>query len=37
MAGANGLLSKSSSEAELTNGIRDVLARGCYTDPRFVA
>jgi two-component system response regulator DesR len=37
MAGANGLLSKSSSEEELANGIRDVLASGCYTDPRFVA
>jgi two-component system response regulator DesR len=37
MAGANGLLSKSSSEDELTGGIRDVLGSGCYTDPRFVA
>jgi len=37
MAGANGLLSKSSSEAELAIGIRDVLTSGCYTDPRFVA
>lgn len=36
-AGANCLLSKSSTEAELTIGLRRALWSGCFTDPRFVA
>lgn len=36
LAGANCLLSKASSEAELSSGVRDALASGCYTDPRFI-
>jgi|SRR5579872_326309 len=34
-AGATCLLSKSSSEDELTSGIRQGLRSGCFTDPRF--
>jgi DNA-binding NarL/FixJ family response regulator len=37
IAGANALLSKDSSKAELVEGLGDALASGCYTDPRFVA
>jgi DNA-binding NarL/FixJ family response regulator len=36
-AGANCLLSKSSSEAQLVAGLRLAMWSGCYTDPRFVA
>jgi DNA-binding NarL/FixJ family response regulator len=36
LAGANCLLSKASSEAELSGGVRDALSSGCYTDPRFI-
>lgn len=36
-AGANCLLSKDSSIAELASGIRDATSTGCYTDPRFAA
>jgi len=36
-AGANAMLSKDSSKAELVEGLGDALASGCYTDPRFVA
>jgi DNA-binding NarL/FixJ family response regulator len=36
-AGANCLLSRSSSEAELTIGLRRALWSGCFTDPRFLA
>ncbi len=34
MAGANGVLSKRSTQTELTNGITNALATGCFTDPR---
>ena len=34
-AGANAMLAKTSTEAELTNGLTEALASGCYTDPRF--
>jgi DNA-binding NarL/FixJ family response regulator len=37
LAGANGMLSKESSQAELTTGLRDALQTGCFTDPRFAA
>lgn len=37
LAGANCLLSKKSSEATLTYGVRAALKSGCYTDPRFAA
>jgi DNA-binding NarL/FixJ family response regulator len=37
LAGANGMLSKESSQAELTAGLRNALKTGCFTDPRFVA
>jgi DNA-binding NarL/FixJ family response regulator len=37
LAGANCLLSKASSEADLAKGIRGALRSGCYTDPRFAA
>jgi DNA-binding NarL/FixJ family response regulator len=37
LAGANCLLSKDAPEAELSEGLRDALASGCYTDPRFAA
>jgi DNA-binding NarL/FixJ family response regulator len=35
LAGANCLLSKESSERDLTAGVRDAMWSGCYTDPRF--
>jgi DNA-binding NarL/FixJ family response regulator len=37
LAGANCLLSKSSGEDDLSEGLRAGLASGCYTDPRFAA
>jgi DNA-binding NarL/FixJ family response regulator len=37
LAGANCLLSKDAPEAELSEGLRNALASGCYTDPRFAA
>jgi len=37
LAGANGLLSKDSSEAELGAGVFGALRNGCFTDPRFAA
>jgi DNA-binding NarL/FixJ family response regulator len=37
MAGANCLLSKSSTLIELTAGLRDAVGSGCFTDPRFAA
>jgi len=37
LAGANCLLSKDAPEAELSEGLRDAIASGCYTDPRFAA
>jgi DNA-binding NarL/FixJ family response regulator len=37
LAGANCLLAKGSSEQNLSDGLRDALSSGCYTDPRFAA
>jgi len=37
LAGANGLLAKDSTEAELVAGLRLAVRNGCFTDPRFVA
>jgi DNA-binding NarL/FixJ family response regulator len=37
LAGANCLLSKTSAQPVLANGIRDTLRIGCYTDPGFAA
>jgi DNA-binding NarL/FixJ family response regulator len=37
LAGANAVLSKHSTETQLSSGLRGVQVRGCYTDPRFVA
>jgi DNA-binding NarL/FixJ family response regulator len=37
LAGANCLLSKDATEAELSEGLRDALKSGCFTDPRFAA
>jgi DNA-binding NarL/FixJ family response regulator len=37
LAGANCLLSKDATEAELCDGLRDALQSGCFTDPRFAA
>ena len=37
LAGATGVLSKESTESQLTAGLRHALATGCYTDPRFAA
>jgi DNA-binding NarL/FixJ family response regulator len=37
LAGANCLLAKSSDERRLSDGLRDALLSGCYTDPRFAA
>ena len=37
LAGASCLLSKASTETELSDGLRDSLVSGCYTDPRIVA
>jgi CheY-like chemotaxis protein len=37
LAGANCLLSKDATEAELSEGVRDALQSGCFTDPRFAA
>lgn len=34
LAGANAVLSKASTEAELAAGVRSALQRGCFTDPR---
>jgi hypothetical protein len=31
------LLSKDATEAELSEGLRDALKSGCFTDPRFAA
>jgi DNA-binding NarL/FixJ family response regulator len=35
LAGASGVLSKSSNAAQLASGIRSALRNGCFTDPRF--
>lgn len=35
LAGANCLLSKDSTRAELSSGLRGALRTGCFTDPRF--
>ncbi len=37
MAGANALISKFATRAELVLGIGEALSSGCYTDPRFNA
>ncbi len=37
LAGANGVLSKASTESELAAGVRSALRRGCFTDPRLNA
>lgn len=37
LAGANGVLSKSSTEAQLASGMRSSLRSGCFTDPRLTA
>ncbi|HVA28605.1 MAG TPA: hypothetical protein VNF68_10515 [Candidatus Baltobacteraceae bacterium] len=37
LAGANCLLSKESSESQLSAGLRSAIRGGCYTDPRFAA
>ena len=37
LAGANCLLSKDSSKAELSLGLRGALRNGCFIDPRFAA
>jgi DNA-binding NarL/FixJ family response regulator len=37
LAGANCLLSKLSTKAELTEGMSQALQTGCFTDPRFEA
>jgi DNA-binding NarL/FixJ family response regulator len=37
IAGVNAMLSKDSSEAQLADGVRNVMRSGCYTDPRFAA
>jgi DNA-binding NarL/FixJ family response regulator len=36
LAGANCMLAKGSSGAELATGLRGAIRSGCYTDPRFV-
>jgi DNA-binding NarL/FixJ family response regulator len=36
-AGANGVLSKDSSETELAAGLKLAMADGCFTDPRLRA
>jgi DNA-binding NarL/FixJ family response regulator len=35
VSGANCLLSKFATRAELVFGLREALSSGCYTDPRF--
>jgi DNA-binding NarL/FixJ family response regulator len=37
IAGANCVLSKESSESQLSTGLRSGILGGCYTDPRFAA
>jgi DNA-binding NarL/FixJ family response regulator len=37
LAGANGVLSKASTEVELAFGVRSALRNGCFTDPRLTA
>jgi len=37
IAGANCLLSKTSDESQLANGLRRAIRGGCFTDPRFAA
>jgi DNA-binding NarL/FixJ family response regulator len=37
LAGANALISKDSTEAQIARGLRGVMASGCFTDPRFAA
>ncbi len=37
LAGATGVLSKASTEAELASGVRSSLRVGCFTDPRLAA
>jgi len=36
-AGANGVLAKESTGAQLASGVRGAARSGCFTDPRFVA
>jgi DNA-binding NarL/FixJ family response regulator len=36
-AGANALLSKTSTQEQLATGLRLAMWSGCFTDPRFVA
>jgi DNA-binding NarL/FixJ family response regulator len=36
-AGANGILSKNSTESELALGLKLVMSDGCFTDPRLRA
>jgi DNA-binding NarL/FixJ family response regulator len=36
-SGANGMLSKKSSESELVSGIRSSIRIGCFTDPNLAA
>jgi DNA-binding NarL/FixJ family response regulator len=36
-AGANGVLAKGSSHAQLARGLASALVSGCFTDPRFAA
>jgi DNA-binding NarL/FixJ family response regulator len=36
-AGANALLSKDATLAELSAGMREALEMGCFTDPRFLS
>jgi DNA-binding NarL/FixJ family response regulator len=37
LAGANGVLSKTSTESQLASGVRSSLRSGCFTDPRLTA
>jgi DNA-binding NarL/FixJ family response regulator len=37
LAGANGILSKESSESELASGLHHAIESGCFTDPRIAA
>ncbi len=37
LAGANGVLSKTSNEGELVVGLRSSMRSGCFTDPRLAA
>jgi DNA-binding NarL/FixJ family response regulator len=37
LAGANGILCKASTDAQLVRGVRGTIGNGCFTDPRFAA